>query len=318
MEFIYKGLKAVKEIVPVTEEEINRRIEQLRQSYPEVTVITNRAAENGDEVILDYAGFCDGVQFEGGTAENQTLILGSGMFIPGFEEQLIGKMPEEPVTVSVTFPEQYGHAALAGKPAEFKCVIHGIRSTRVFTSDEELAKKVGDCDTVEAFREKVAESLRKYYDDRSEMELQDRLIRMAADTLDYAPAEEQIKKAAEEQLETLRTQLAQQGLTMEQYCSFTGMTEQALLDGLRPEAEASLKVLTAIGKIGGLENIGADETEVADACREICEANQLTPEQFIEAYNEQVAQAVARSVVSRKVLRFVRDSAEITEKILER
>jgi len=318
MEFIYKGLKAVKEIVPVGEEEVNKRIEQLRQNYPEVTITTNRAAESGDEVILDYAGFCDGVQFEGGTAENQTLILGSGMFIPGFEEQLIGKLPEEPVTVSVKFPEQYGHAALAGKPAEFKCVIHGIRTSRIITSDEELAQRVGDCDTVEAFREKVAESLRRYYDDRSEMELQDKLIRMVADTLDYHPTEEQITKAAEEQLETLRTQLAQQGLTMEQYCSFTGMTEQALLDGLRPEAESSLKVLTAIGKIGGLENIGADENEVADACREICEANQLTPEQFIEAYNDQVAQAVARSVITKKVLRFVRENAEITEIVLEK
>jgi len=127
MSFVYKGLKAQLDRHIVTEEEINHQLQRLLQQSPRIAVIKDRPTEAGDEVVLDYAGFCDGVQFAGGTAENQTLVLGSGTFIPGFEEQLIDKVPEEPVTVHVTFPEQYHSADLAGMPAEFRCLIHEIR-----------------------------------------------------------------------------------------------------------------------------------------------------------------------------------------------
>ena len=127
MSFTYKGLKGRLSRHIVTGEEVDRQLQRLLQQNPRIASVTDRPTQLGDEVVLDYAGFCDGEQFPGGTAENQTLVLGSGQFIPGFEEQLVDKVVEEPVTVHVTFPQQYHAENLAGKPAEFRCTIHQIR-----------------------------------------------------------------------------------------------------------------------------------------------------------------------------------------------
>ena len=127
MSFTYKGLKANITKYTVTEEEVDRQIQRLLQQAPRITAVKDRPTEAGDEIVLDYAGFCDGVQFPGGTAERQTLVLGSGMFIPGFEEQLLDKVPGEKVVVNVTFPEKYHSEDLAGKAAQFHCTIHEIR-----------------------------------------------------------------------------------------------------------------------------------------------------------------------------------------------
>ena len=127
MSFTYRGLKAKLDRHTVTAEEIEHNLQRLQQQNFRIAEVTDRPTENGDEVVLDYAGYCEGVQFAGGTAQNQTLVLGSGMFIPGFEEQLLDKVPEEKVIVKVTFPEQYHAPELAGKEAEFHCTIHAIR-----------------------------------------------------------------------------------------------------------------------------------------------------------------------------------------------
>ena len=184
MSFVYKGLKAQLDRHIVTGEEIDRQIQRLQQQNPRIAVIKDRPTEHGDEVVLDYAGFCDGVQFAGGTAEKQTLVLGSGMFIPGFEEQLLDKVPGESVTVHVTFPEQYHSDELAGKAAEFRCVIHEIRVKTAYDLDDVFAKEVGGCENLEQMRVKMTQSLQAYADERGEMDLQDQLLRQAAATLE--------------------------------------------------------------------------------------------------------------------------------------
>ena len=141
MSFTYRGLKADYSRHIVTDAEVDQQMERLRQSSPRIAVIDNRPTQNGDEVVLDYAGFCDGVQFPGGTAEMQTLVLGSGAFIPGFEEQLLDKVPGEEVSVKVMFPTEYHAAELAGKAAEFKCEIHEIRVKSVYELDDTFAKE---------------------------------------------------------------------------------------------------------------------------------------------------------------------------------
>ena len=140
MSFVYKGLKARLDRHIVTSEEIDHQIQRLLQQYPRIALVTDRPTQAGDEVVLDYAGYCDGEQFAGGTAENQTLVLGSGMFIPGFEEQLVDKVVEEPVTVKVTFPESYHAENLAGKEARFECVIHQIRVKTAYELDDIFAR----------------------------------------------------------------------------------------------------------------------------------------------------------------------------------
>ncbi len=313
MEFQYKGLEAVYEKVTVTEEEIDRRMDQLRQQSPAITVITDRETELGDEVILDYIGTCNGVAFEGGSATDQSLVLGSGMFIPGFEEQLLGKECGASVTVTVTFPEAYPHKDLAGKPAEFACQIKEIRTRREYALDDTFAREVGHCENLAEMRELVGESLREHYDRRSEEELLDRLVRQAAATLDYTPTREELDRAVEEQLQTMEAQLAQRGLDLDAYCSFMGTTREQLREDMTPEAKHQLLVRATVEKIAELEQIEAEEEEIAEACVEICRMNSITPEQLEEIYDEDFAQAVRWSVIGTKALRVIRENAKITE-----
>ena len=226
MSFTYKGLEAQLNRHIVTDAEVDGQLQRLQQQNPRIAVIKDRATQLGDEVVLDYAGFCDGEQFAGGTAQNQTLVLGSGMFIPGFEEQLVDKVPEEPVTVQVTFPESYHAENLAGKAAEFRCTIHEIRVKTAYELDDVFAQEVGGCETFDQMRKKLAESLQEYVDQRGEMDLQDRLLQMAADTLELTITDKMLSDAQDEQMEALKAQLAQQGLTLEMYCQFMNTTPE--------------------------------------------------------------------------------------------
>ena len=313
MSFTYRGLTATCDRHIVTDSEVNRQLERLRQQNPRIAVVTDRPTESGDEVVLDYAGFCDGVQFAGGTAENQTLVLGSGMFIPGFEEQLLDKVCEEDVTVHVTFPEQYHSADLAGKAAEFRCVIHEIRVKTAYELDDVFAKEVGGCETFEQMRKKLGESLQNYSDERGEMDLQDRLLRQAAETLEFQPTEQQISTELDNQMNNLRAQLAQQGLSMEMYCSFMSTTEEKLREDAYADAVVSVRMQAVIEQIVEIENLEATEEEIGQAVAVICRQNNMTAEQLKSYYDAQFEAAVIRSVLTGKVMELIRGAAEIEE-----
>jgi trigger factor len=285
----------------------------MAKQNPRIIPVNDRASQNGDELVLDYAGFCDGVQFPGGTAEMQTLVLGSHTFIPGFEEQLLDKVCGEKVTVHVTFPEAYHAPELAGKAAEFRCVIHQIRVKTAYQLDDTFAKEVGGCDTLEEMRTKLRESLQAYADERGEMDLQDRLLRQAAATLDYTPTAEEMEYAMDQQMETLKAQLARQGLSIEMYCSFLGTDEQKLREEARAAAEAMLRSQATIDRIVILEGLEAEPDEIAEALAVICRQNDMTMEQLKPYYDAEFEKAVVRSVLSTKVTKLIRDAAIITE-----
>jgi len=312
MSFTYKGLRAQLTRHKITEAEVDRQIQRLQQQNPRIAVIKDRATQAGDEVVLDYAGYCDGVQFEGGTAQNQTLVLGSGMFIPGFEEQLIDKVPEEPVLVQVTFPEQYHSEALAGKKAEFHCTIHEIRVKTPYELDDVFAQEVGGCYTFEEMREALRKSLQDYTDERGEMDLQDRLLRQAAATLEYTVDPEELEKAVAEQLQNMEAQLAQQGLNMEMYCAFMKTTVEDLRKDAYPAAEAALRNHAAVAKIVELEQLEATQEEIAQTLAVIARQNKLTMEQLKDYYDAEFEAAVMKSVLTSKVMRLIRDAADVT------
>ena len=313
MSFTYRGLKAKLDRHIVTTEEIDRQMERLRQQNPRIALIDNRPTQQGDEVILDYAGFCDGEQFQGGTAEHQSLVLGSGMFIPGFEEQLLDKVPGEEVIVKVTFPTGYHAPALAGKEAEFRCKLHQIRVKTEYELDDTFAKEIGGVSTFAEMHQKLGESLQAYTDQRGEMDLQDRLIRQAAETLEFAPTEAQIEAELDEQMQNMNAQLAQQGLNLEMYCQFMNTTEEKLRADARAGAETSVRVQAAIELIVELENLEATDEEVGQAVALIAQQNNMTVEQLKPYYDAEFKAAVVRSVLTSKVMRLVRDAAEIAE-----
>ena len=313
MSFTYRGLKASLDRYIVTDTDLNHQLERIQQQNPRIAAVKDRPTQSGDEVVLDYAGFCDGVQFAGGTAENQTLVLGSGTFIPGFEEQLLDKVCEEEVVVKVTFPTQYHAPDLAGKEAEFRCKIHEIRVKSAYELDDTFAKEVGGCETMEEFREKLHRSMQAYSDDRGEMDLQDRLLRQAAETLEFEPTEAQIQAELDEQMQNLSAQLAQQGLSLEMYCQFMNTTESALREDARANAVASIRGQAAIEQIVSIENLEATKEEIGEAVVLIARQNGMTLEQLKPYYDAEFEAAVIRSVLTGKVMKLIRDAAEITE-----
>lgn len=315
MSFVYRGLQAELQRHQVTEEEVDRQMQQLQQQTPRIAVIENRPTRNGDEVVLNYAGFCGGEQFPGGTAEMQTLVLGSGTFIPGFEEQLLDKVPGEEVVVKVMFPSQYHAENLAGKAAEFHCKILEIREKSAYELDDTFAKEVGGCETLAEMRQKMAQSLQTYSDERGEMDLQDRLLRQAAQTLAFTPSEKQIQAEMDEQMGNLKAQLSQQGLTMEMYCQFLSTTEETLRADSRANAEMSVRIQAAIEQVVYLENMEATQEEIGEALAVIARQNNMTVEQLKPYYDAEFEAAVVRSVLTTKVMKLIRDSAVVTEKV---
>ena len=313
MSFTYRGLKAKLERHIVTAEEIDRQLQRLQQQNPRIAVIDDRPTQLGDEVVLDYAGYCDGEQFAGGTAENQTLVLGSGMFIPGFEEQLLDKVPGEEVIVKVTFPTQYHAPELAGKDAEFHCKIHEIRVKTEYQLDDVFAKEVGGCETFEQMRALFAKSLQDYTDERGELELRERLLRQAADSLEFKPSEMQIENELTEQMNMMKAQLAQQGLSMEMYCQFMNTTEEQLREDNRSTAEVAVRIQATIEQIAYTENMEATEEEITEMIAAIARQNHMTMEQMQPHIDGEFSVAVVRSVLTNKVMKLIRDTAEIEE-----
>ncbi len=313
MSFTYRGLQENYSRHIVTDEQIDQHLQRLLHQNPRYAPVSDRPTQSGDEILLDYAGYCDGEQFQGGTAQNQTLVLGSGMFIPGFEEQLLDKVPGETVTVNVTFPENYGAENLAGKAAQFICTIHEIRVKSSYELDDTFAKEVGGCETVAELRQQVGAALQAYTDERGEMDLQDRLLRKAAATLDFTPADSQIEAELDAQMENLTAQLSQQGLTVEMYCQFMSTTPEKLRADNRANAMESIRCQAAIEQIVDLEKLEATQEEIGQAVALICRQNNMTLEQLKPFYDAQFEQAVIRSVLSSKAMKLIRDHAEITQ-----
>ena len=310
MSFQYRGLKGEIDLHKVTDVEIDHRLKMMAQQNPRIVVVDDRASQEGDEVVLDYAGFCDGVQFPGGTAEKQTLVLGSHTFIPGFEEQLIGHKPGDEVSVKVMFPAEYHAEELAGKAAEFRCKIHQIREKTEYQMDDVFAMEMGGCATFAEMREAYGKALQEYSDNQSEMELQDELLRKAAKTLEYVPTEEDIEAELDTHMETLKAQLAQKGLNLEMYLQFANTTVEKLRADARENAIISLKVQKTITKVAELEKLEVSEEELDAAMEVICRQNNMTLEMLKPHIDEEFTAAVTRSV-----MRLIRDAAEVTEAV---
>lgn len=305
----YKGLRGTLERMIVSDSQIDRQIEQLIEQNPRVIPVTDRPSRLDDELVLDYAGYADGEQFEGGTAQNQTLTLGSGMFIPGFEDQLVGKHAGDEVDVHVTFPTQYHAPALAGKDAVFKCRIHEIRVKQKYAPDDAFAREVAGLDSFEALRQRLREGMQAYADRQAEDDLKIRLL--DALLTDGDVDEALLNQAIDQQMQALEAQLNRQGLTLDAYCQFTGKTREQLRADCVPDARKGILRQRVINEIARAENIQADEASVSEAIREICRENNMTVEQLSRHMDEAAQSAIVQNVVTQKVLQRIYDCADI-------
>ena len=313
MSFTYLNLQGKLEHVDVTAEDIDRQMQRLLQANPRIESVTGRAAAVGDELVLDYAGFSEGVQFPGGTAEKQTLTLGSGMFIHGFEEQLVGVNVGDDVTVTVTFPTEYHAPELAGKNAEFRCHVHEIRTHDSYQLDDTFAKEIGQCENMEQMRENMGKALQDYYNQRAEQELRWQLMHQAAATVEEQPTDEELDRMVEAQMETLTAQLAQKGLTLEAYCQFTGSDEKKLREDMRPDALEAFRTQKAVEKIAQLENLTVTDEEMDAAIERICADNHMSAEDLKPYFDNGFLTVVRQQMLRDKATEVVRRSAQITQ-----
>ena len=311
MSFTYKGLEAQHKRHLVNGEEVAKQLERLRQQSVKTVAITDRPAQEGDELVLDYAGFIGDEQFQGGTAEKQNLTLGSGMFIPGFEEQLLGTVPGQDKTIHLSFPEDYHIPDLAGREARFDCHVHEIRLNTTYELNDEFAWSMGLAN-LKHLEEELANSMQAYADEMGELDLGDNLIRQAAQTLEIELDEETVERAIDSHMETLRSQLARQNLTLEMFCEFTGKKEEELRKDARGEAEQNVRIKAAVAEIARLENLTIADEEMADALNAICKQNKITMEQLTEVYDPEFEEAVVQSLLARKAMELIRQHAKIT------
>lgn len=281
----YKGLEVKEQKIEVTDEEVNEAIEAEREKFAELVIKEEGKVEEGNTVVIDFEGFMDGVAFEGGKGENHSLEIGSGEFIPGFEEQLIGKESGEEVDVEVTFPEEYHAKELAGKDAVFKVKIHEIKVKELPELDDEFAKDVDDeVETLEELKAKKKAQLLEQKEQAAENEKREALIEQAANNAEIDIPEEMIEHEVEHMLQDFKQRLQMQGMTFEMYSQFTGQDEEALKEQMREDAEKRVKVNLTLEAIAEAENIEATDEDVEQEFNKMAEMYGMEVEQLKQMF----------------------------------
>ena len=253
----YKGLTVKKVVNEITDEAVDAEIKTVRERNARSVEITDRPAKIGDTVILDYSGSVDGELFEGGTAEKQSLELGSGMFIPGFEDQVAGHSIGEEFDVNVTFPEDYNAKELAGKAAVFKCTIHNINEKDVPELDDEFVADVSEFNTVDEYKADVRARLEKREADRADNEAKDEIITKLVEALEADIPEAMFEGEVENEFDSYTQRLSSQGISFDMYSKYTGITAEQMKEQMRPNAERQVKLRLALEQIAAQENIEA-------------------------------------------------------------
>ena len=308
----YIGLKASKSVHAVTEEEVTEYLEKLRQANTKTEVITDRAAQDGDEVILDYAGFVGEEQFAGGTAQGQSLTLGSGTFIPGFEEQLVGAEIGAEVDVHVTFPEVYHSADLAGKEAIFKCTIHEIHVKSLYEMDDEFAQNIAGLATLAEMRDALKQQMTAAAEEQAYNRVIDELMfNLAQNCQDIELDAEAVEKEIDGMLAGMEQQLRQQGLGLEQYLQFTARTMEELRDAQRDQAEFGARVSAALDAIVEAEGIEVTEEDFEREFQFIADQYGLTVDQVKGFFGEDVKANMGREICQKKAVAVILENADI-------
>lgn len=304
----YKGLKATKIVKNITDEDVDGELKRRQDRNARIIDVTDRAAENGDTVSIDFEGFVDDKAFEGGKAEKFSLVLGSGQFIPGFEDQVAGHNIDENFDVNVTFPENYTAEELKGKPAVFKCLIHEIKGKELPELDDEFAKDISDFDTLDELKADIRANLQKdaetAADNQVETELNDQLINKLEGEIPNAMYENRINEMVRDWEYRNRFQ----GVTVKDFLNYSGQTMEQFRDNFREAAEKQIKLRLALEKIAQLENIEAAEEELEKHYNDLAEEHKMELEKVKKIIP---AESLADDIKVEKAFDLVKDNAEI-------
>ena len=278
----YKGLKVDKYSTRVTQKEIDEEINKELERNARTIEVTDRAVEDKDMISLDFEGFVDGVAFEGGKGTSYPLTIGSGSFIPGFEEQLIGAEIGKETEVNVTFPADYHSEELAGKEAVFKCTVQSISAKELPELDDEFASEVSECETLDAYKAEVKKNIKERKEKEGKQKKEDQAVEQAVANAEIDVPAPMIEMEARQMANDFARRIQQQGLTVEQYFQFTGLTEEKMLDDLKPQAEKRIRTRLVLEAIVKAENIEVSDERLEEEIAKMAESYQMESEKLME------------------------------------
>lgn len=305
----YKGIAATRTAVEITDEAVDEEIERVRARNAREIEITDRAAAIDDEVVFDFDGYVDGKQFEGGKAEKYSLKLGSGQFIPGFEDQMVGKNIGENFDVVVTFPADYHVAELANKEATFKCLIHEIKVSELPELDDEFVKDVSEFDTVDEYKADVKAKLQADAEKAEDAKVDEQLMNVVCENIVGEIPEVMYENEAENCVRDYENRLRYQGMSLDMFMKYTGQTIETLKTQFRPQAEKQVKGRLALEYIAKVENLTASEEDINTEYQKIADAYNLEIEKVKASID---SAAIAADVVVGKAALFLRENAAIS------
>lgn len=305
----YKGLSVDKVSNRVTAKEIDAKLEEEQKKSARTVVVEDRAVQDGDEVVLDFEGFVDGVAFEGGKGENYPLTIGSGSFIPGFEEQLIGAEAEKEVEVNVTFPEEYHSEDLAGKAAVFKCTVHEIKAKELPELDDEFAAEVSEFDTLDAYKADIKAKIKEQKIADGNRKKEDQAVEKAVANATMEIPEAMIDTQVNQMAQDFAQRIQQQGLSMEQYFQFTGMTAESMMEELRPQAVKRIETRLVLEAIAKAENIEITDERIDEELAKMAEAYKMEVEKLKEFMGENEKEQMKMDLAVQDAVTFLVDNA---------
>ena len=306
----YKGVEVEKAPVEVTDAEIDAEVDKQREQNARTIDIDDRAVEKGDMIKLDFDGSVDGVPFDGGKAENYDLTVGSGSFIPGFEDQLVGVKIGEEVDVKVTFPEDYHAKDLAGKDAVFKCKVNEIHVKEVPEADDDFAQDISEFDTLAEYKEDIKKNLSEKKEKEARAAKENAAVDKAIENAEMEIPDAMVATQTRQMLDDFARRMQSQGLTMEQYFQFTGMTAEKMQEEMKPQALKRIQTRLVLEKIAEVENIQPTQEEVDEEISKMAEAYKMEADKIKELLGDRELEQMKKDMAVQKAVTLVADEAK--------
>ena len=305
----YKGIEVTEKKYTVKADEVNAEIERMRDRNSRMVTVEDRAVVSGDTAVIDYEGFVDGVAFAGGKGENHELVIGSNTFIPGFEDQIIGANTGDEIDVNVTFPEEYHAEELKGKAAVFKVKVNQIKFKELPELDDDFAKDVSEFDTLDALKKDIKSKLSKQNDARAKAEMENEAIEKLVETLKGEIPNGMIESRAESLIQDFEMRLQQQGMPLDMYMKYTGLTIEAMKEQFKPQAEMAVKSTLVLEKVAELEKIEVKDKEVEAKFEEMAKAYNMEVDKIKELLREEDKENIKKDLVIEKAVKVILDNA---------
>ena len=305
----YKGLEIEKVSTRVTQKEVDAKIQEEAEKNARTITVTDRPVQDGDEVILDFEGFVDGVAFEGGKGENYPLTIGSGSFIPGFEDQLVGAEAEKEMEVKVTFPEDYHAEDLKGKEAVFKCTIHEIKAKELPEIDDEFAAEVSEFDTLEEYKADIKAKIKDQKASEGKRKQEDQAVDAVVKNAQYEIPQPMIETQVMQMADDFAQRIQSQGISLEQYFQFTGMTADKMMDELRPRAIKRIETRLVLEAIAKAENIEISDEKLDEELAKMAESYKMEVDKLKEFMDENEKKQMKEDMAVQEAITFLIENA---------